>query len=397
MKCTEKTSGVKWEQEGIVIHVDSLLSVLGEVTDHRKARGKRYALCTILFFVLLAKLCGEDTLLGIAEWVKYRIGGLAALLNLRRATAPHNSTYSRVLGHAVDDEELEEMLRGYFARQVGAGGEAVVAIDGKTLRGTIPAGCTRGRHLLAAYLPAEGWVMFQIEVPDKAGEVSAAPRILRAIDLRGKIVTGDAMFAQRELSLLIMERGGHYVWVVKENQPRLREDIATLFEPEICPPGFSPALKDFRTHTCIDVGHGRIERRVLTVSSELKGYLDWPGAEQVFKLERHVRRVADNRLSHEVVYGITSLGPQQAGPKRLLRIIRSHWRIENSLFYRRDHTLREDHSQVRMGRAPKVLAALNNLIVALAQHQGFTSLPQARRHFAAFPERAINLLVTCPT
>lgn len=234
MKCNEKAASVNYWSEGVVIDVDSLLSSLSQLTDHRKPRGKRYALATILFYVLLAKLCGEDTLLGIAEWVRYRIQWLAKMMDLP-PRAPHNSTYSRALGHAIDDEELEQTLSGYHASVSGAKDDGVVAIDGKTLRGTIPTGSTRGRHLLATYLPAEGWVMMQIEVPGKTGEICAAPRILKMIDLRGKIVTGDAMFAQRDISLLI------YVWVVKRNQPRLWEDIAILFEPEVCPPWFQPS------------------------------------------------------------------------------------------------------------------------------------------------------------
>ena len=92
----------------------------------------------------------------------------------------------------------------------------------------------------------------------------------------------------------------------------------------------------------MEKGHGRIEQRTLTVSSELKGYLDWPGAEQVFKLERHFTRRVDQKVTHEIVYGITSLSAAKAGPKEPLPLIRSHWAIENGLHYRRDETLRED-------------------------------------------------------
>ena len=91
-------------------------------------------------------------------------------------------------------EDLEQVVREFFAQQPKAGHSLVIALDGKTLRGTIAAGQTRGQHLLAAYLPAEGWVLFQVEVESKENEISAAPRVLHMLDLRGKIVTGDALF-----------------------------------------------------------------------------------------------------------------------------------------------------------------------------------------------------------
>ena len=114
--------------------------------------------------------------------------------------------------------------------------------------------------------------------------MTAAPRVLSAVDLRGKIVSGDAIFAQRNLSVQIVEGGGEYIWTVKDNQVQLRQDIATLSEPETCVKGFAPAPKDLRTTETIEKGHGRLERRTLTASAELKGYLDWPYAEQVYRL-----------------------------------------------------------------------------------------------------------------
>ena len=107
-----------------------------------------------------------------------------------------------------------------------------INLDGKALRGTIPAGQTQGLHLLAAYLPDAGVVLCQMEVGAKENEISAAPRLLKAIDLQGKVVTGDAMFAQRELSRQVIEAGGGLRLGVKENQPSLRADIESLFEIE---------------------------------------------------------------------------------------------------------------------------------------------------------------------
>jgi len=107
-----------------------------------------------------------------------------------------------------------------------------------------------------------------------------------------RIITGDALLAQRELSLQIVQAGGEYIGIIKDNQPETRQDLERLFAPESCTPGFSPAShEDFRRDETVEKGHGRIERRTLTVSSAWQGYLNWPAVEQVFKLERDFTRV----------------------------------------------------------------------------------------------------------
>ena len=110
-------------------------------------------------------------------------------------------------------------------------------------------------------MPEEGWVLMQMEVQGHENEIPAAVRMVQCIDLRNKIVTGDAQLTQRELSVQVVQAGGEYVWVVKDNQPQLRADIAALFDPEACVPGFSPTPKDFDTAQSFGKGHGRLERR----------------------------------------------------------------------------------------------------------------------------------------
>jgi predicted transposase YbfD/YdcC len=393
MQCNVPTFDVNIDPSGLVIDLDSLYAHLARLRDRRHARGLRYALVTILGYIVLAKLAGEDRLYGISQWVRYRQADLAQVLHLEKIRAPCVNTYRTILGQIIDIEEFEQVVREFFAAQPHAGQSIVIALDGKTLRGTIAAGQTQGRHLLAAYLPAEGWVLFQVEVMNTENEISAAPRVLKSLDLRGKVVTGDAMFAQRELSLHIVELGGDYLWTVKDNQSTLRQDIELLFQPEKTVKGFSPATKDFRTAQTLEKGHGREERRVLTVSAELKTYLDWPGAEQVFKLERTFKRTRDGHVMHEVAYGITSLTAQEAGPHRLLELARRHWGIENGLHYRRDETLREDWCQLKQGHAPRAMAVINNLIVGLVLRLRWTNLAAARRYFDAHPQEAQRLLL----
>jgi predicted transposase YbfD/YdcC len=383
--------------EGFVFDVHSLITALMDVQDLRDVRGLRYALVTVLVFVVLAKLSGEDFMRGIAQWVAERKDDLAATLGLAKVQAPHYTTYGRILGHAVKIEQLEQIVSVFFTALPSAGHSLIMNLDGKTLRGTLSAGQTQGVHLLAAYLPGEGLVMAQVEVTKKENEIPATPRVLKVLDLRGKIVTGDALLTQRKISLQIVEAGGEYVFPVKENQPQLLSDVQTLFEPEKCVKGFSPATKDFRPAEKTEKGHGRIEKRTLTVSSELKGYVDWPYAEQVFKLEREFKQMNTGKVMHEVVYGITSLTSKEAGAARLLEITRSHWGIESGLHYRRDVTLHEDRCRVRTGHAAHAMAVINNVVLGLFARLGYSSAPEARRHFAAHFNEAVNLVLRVST
>jgi predicted transposase YbfD/YdcC len=382
-------------RDGFVIDLTSLYAALCTLCDARDARGLRYALVTVLVFILLAKLAGQDHLRGIAQWVDLRKERLAEALGLAKVQAPHATTYSRVLRRAVDVEAFEQVARTFFSSQPGAGQSVWVSIDGKTLRGTIPAGQTQGVHLLAAYLPEEGWVMMQMEVAGHENEIPAAERMVPGIDLRNKIVTGDAELAQRELSIRVVQAGGDYVWVVKDNQPQLRQDIEALFEPEACAPGFSPTKKDFDTAQTCEKAHGRLEQRTLTKSCMLKGYSRWPAAEQVFKLERRFVRLSDGLVMEETTYGVTSLTRAQADAHQLLDIVRGHWGIENGLHYRRDETLREDRCRLT-GQGAHVMAIINNLVLGLLLRRGVVNVPDARRYYDAKPEEAVKLLLLSP-
>jgi predicted transposase YbfD/YdcC len=248
-------------------------------------------------------------------------------------------------------------------------------------------------HLLAAYLPGEGLVLMQVAVDSHENEISVAPQVLKQLDLEGKIVTGDALLTQRKLAQQIGEAGGDYVFPVKENQPQLLHEILTLFAPEPGLKGFSPAPKELRSAQTLEKGHGRLERRTLTASQDLKGDVDWPYAEQVFKLDRELKQLNTGQVTLETTCGVSSLTATEADATQLLAITRQHWGIENGLHYRRDVTFREDRSRVRMGQAPQVIAAINNLVLGIFARFGYTSAPQARRHFAAHLDEAAHVIL----
>jgi predicted transposase YbfD/YdcC len=321
---------------------------------------------------------------------------LGPALGLTHRGLPHRTTYGRILAKGLEWADLERVASEFLAQQATTETAVVISLDGKTLRGTIPAGETRGVHLLAAYLPEAGVVLLQVDVGTKENEIPAAARVLELLDLNGKIVRGDAMFTQRGLSAQIVDGGGEYVWTVKDNQPQLRADIVAAFTPPPLSKGFSAGLTDFQSATTVNKGHGRTETRRLTTTSSLKEFLDWPGLEQVFQLER---TVVDNRtaqVKQETVYGLTSLRRDEADPRRLLDLVRVHWGIENGLHYRRDVTFHEDACGLESNPAQRILATINNLVLGLLLSHGIQNVPSARRHFNARPQEALALLV-CST
>ena len=248
-------------------------------------------------------------------------------------------------------------------------------------------------HLLAAYLPDQGVVLLQMEVGSKENEISAAPRLLKSIDLQGKIVTGDAMFAQRELSRQVVEAGGDYVWTVKDNQAHLRSEIETLFEIEEGKTKLKEMKNDLATACSIEKHHGRIEHRKITTSSMMAGEMDWPYLEQVYKIEREVEIVSTGKKRSETSYGITSLTKKEADAERMLQVVRKHWQVENGLHYRRDKTMKEDYCRLKTGHAAESLAVINNLVIAMVLRQGLKNLPEARRRYNANPQEALNLIL----
>jgi predicted transposase YbfD/YdcC len=288
--------------------------------------------------------------------------------------------------------ELEEMA-GKFLGALKSHDE-LLNLDGKTLCGTIPAGQTKGAHLLSLYQAETGLVLQQRSVGREENEISAAPELLAKVNLQGRIVTGDALLAQRKLSRRIVKAGGDFLWTIKDNQPLTHRAIADLFTAERAARG--PLTHDFRTAQEWDKGHGRIERRKLTTSSLLNGYLKWPFLGQVFELERQITEARTQQTRLEKVCGLTSLSAAKADPGRLLQLTRGHWSIENGLHYRRDVTLGEDRCRMKSHTGAEALAVLNNLTLGLIRHAGWTNLAAARRYYAARRGAALQLIIRAP-
>lgn len=180
-----------------MLEIQALYHKLEALSDQRRPKGLRYSLAVLVMLALLAKFAGQNSIAQIAAWVKGHCPELVQLLALSRPTMPHPVTFSRVLGDKVDSTQVQSLISDYFkehlSNQIPARGSITLSIDGKTLRGTIPNGRKQGVHLMAAYLPGQGVVLAQVEVGAKTNEITAAPKLLKMVDWRGVVVTGDAM------------------------------------------------------------------------------------------------------------------------------------------------------------------------------------------------------------
>ena len=397
MDCsTEKMKGKLIKQDygasGVLYDVGSVYGRMLKLSDIRKARGKLYRLEDVLMIILLAKLCGEDRPSGIAEWAKNHQEALVQLLHWTRPVLPSHSTYRRILAYIVYQEEIERLVGEY--NQVGEHGE-VYAMDGKAPRGMRKKDDDTSEYLLSVYDPEHAKVLSQVAVGRKENEITKAPKVLENVKIKGKIITADAMHTQRRISSIITDQGGDYVFPVKENQPALYKSIQQLFAPEYPKPGFGKIQTDFLTTQKVNKGHGRLETRTMTTSEMLNAYSTWPGLSQVYRLERHFQWFRSGFCYHtscETEFGITSLDRIHSTPLRILNVRRAHWGIETGLHSRRDVTFHEDATRMTMGNMGKVMASINNLVIALIRQAKFQNAAQARRYFAGHLSDAFSWL-----
>jgi len=208
--------------------------------------------------------------------------------------------------------------------------------------------------------------------------------VLPHLPLRGRVVTADALHTQTATAQVILDQHADYVLVVKDNQPRLHAELVAYF---------ADPHATARSATTTDRCHGRTETRTVHATGRLCPYLTpyfpFPRLGQVARLVRTVREKGQTRT--ETAYLITSLTPRRADAARLLALVRGHWSIE--VRHRiRDVTFGEDHSRLRGGEAPQVMAALRNLALTLMRRAGHTAIAAYRRHRAAHPGKALRLL-----
>jgi predicted transposase YbfD/YdcC len=213
--------------------------------------------------------------------------------------------------------------------------------------------------------------------------LTLATALLAELNLRQRVVTGDAAFCQRALSEQVVAQGGDYFWVVKDNQPTLVADLLLVFAD---PPPGEPIAVNLRFGR-----HGdREEVRLLQTSTALVGYTDWPHLGSACTIQRV--RSHKGKTSYEQQYAVTSLTPARADAARLQALWRGHWGIENGLHWVRDVSFGEDGNPIRTGNGPRGMAAVRNVVISVLRRAGHTNIAAALRTYAGRPQEALALL-----
>jgi predicted transposase YbfD/YdcC len=325
-------------------------------------------------------LAGARSFAAIGEWAAELGGERLASLGLSRA--PEESTL-RKLFCRLDGAALDRQL-GIFAwtRTHQVKRRRVIAIDGKTIRGA-RSDNRDAPHLVAALDHATGVVLGQIAVAAKSNEIPAVRDLLATFDpadLRGCVITLDAMHTQTDTAQAILDAGADYLLTVKANQPGLLARLKAL------------PWKDVPAHRATTTGHGRRATRSIKVI-QAPAWTGFTGAAQVAQLRRTVTKKGIKSV--EVVYLITSADHAAAPPAVLAGWVQEHWGIENRLHWVRDVTYDEDRSQTRTGNAAHVMATLRNTAIGLLRLNGWTNIAAGLRHHARTPDQVVTCLLTC--
>jgi len=410
----------------------SLIERIETVTDPRDPRGVRHSFASTLVLIACATLAGHKSLVALSEWCDSSSQEVLTRLGARISPSsglriPPSYATIRRAAMAVDPDELDRIVNTWAAEQAdrrpsplvrvdqpstdasdeppsrppdddggGGGGSAPsapvgvgsnlvgVAVDGKAVRGARRADGTQVQ-LLAALRHDTGMVLGQRNVDnDKTNEILAFSPLLETIALAGRVVTADALHCQRKAAKFIVANAGHYLFGVKQNQPRLW-NAAVVAEAGID--------LDRPEHESCQRGHGRIDRhRVWTAPvPTMKGF---PSARRFVIVERESSTLDDVRTSIEVRYYLTDIDVTEASTDQLFRLVNGHWSIENGLHWVRDVTFGEDLSQVRTGTLPRILATLRNLAIGIIRHTTYRSIniAAATRQLARDPGMTLDLL-----
>jgi len=373
-----------------------LVAALRQVPDPRARRGRRYTWSLLLTLIVAGLASGHLTPSAIGQWAREHSDDLEPICGKR---IPSEATLRRTVAQA-DAIVLEEQLADFaqhmqaaLVRMQGHGADQrnwqARALDGKAVRGAGTHGVHV--HLVSEVTHQAGLVLQQHVVEDRSNEIPCVQRLLRGRSLHGLVFTLDALHTQRATARLIVEQQGHYLMIVKANQPDLHEALTTWFAED----AWVEAEQVERVST-VSKGHGRHEWRTLERRTAPQLGLLWPGAQQA--LRRHCLSVASatgQRREH-VRYALTSLPASQASAAQLEQLWRGHWSIENRVHYVRDVTWREDAGQARAGSTPQVLAALRNGLLTLLRLLGHTNIAAALRHYGASVQRALCLVGALP-
>ena len=344
----------------------SMVEHFGKLQDPRMERARRHELKDIIVITLCAVICGADNWVEIEEFGKAKEEWFRTFLKLPNGIPSHD-TFGRVFG-LLDPEQFSACFMAWVRSVSELAQGEVVAIDGKTLRGCHDRANGRGPlHMVSAWAAENRMVLGQTRTDAKSNEITAIPELLRVLELKGCLVTMDAMGCQKSIARQVVRQGADYLLAVKANQGDLRGNIQDLFA---CRERAGWEGVAYSRHEQVGKDHGRLERRecwVITDPEELT-YVDpqrqWANLGAVAKV--NYRRDAAPRSPEDTRYYICSYPAEAA---TLLAATRSHWKIENSLHWVLDVAFDEDHSRVRTGYSDQNLAVIRHLALNLLKQE----------------------------
>lgn len=356
---------------------NGFLDIFGKLEDPRKERCKLHPMPEILFLTLCSVICGAESWIDIEDFGYAKLNFLQRYLPYDNGV-PSDDTLRRFF-RAIDTKQFQklfvEWIRVWLSPDVA---DKVIAIDGKTLRGSRD-GNNTAIHIVSAFASEAGLVLGQVKTQEKSNEITAIPELLNWIDVRGAIVTIDAMGCQKAITQKIVDKGGDYLISLKGNQGNLHTDVKMNFEK----PTASAFFQMASTETEAEKGHGRIEVRRCKVSTDIDWirarHPEWAELNSIVAVEseRHI----GEKVSIETRYFISS---STATPERLLSAVRQHWGIENQLHWVLDVSFGEDSSRIRKDNAPTN--------IAIIRHAALNMMRTAKRTNVAHKRKSIKLM-----
>lgn len=333
-----------------------------ELTDPRRREGT-YPLVNIVVMALCGVLSGADDFVAIAQWARTKKDWLAKFLDMSEGVPSHDR-FNAIIG-ALRPAEFEKCLLSWITALHEITDGQVIAIDGKTLRRSFDAASSKAPiHMVSAWATANHISLGQVVTDAKSNEIMAIPKLLEMLEIKGCLVTIDAMGCQREIARQIVDSGGDYVLAVKENQPKLHAAIQEFFSEHLEDDCQSIACRREETH---EKGHGRKDDRYYYLAKLPEDFPlkeKWPGLRAIGMATR-ITEYADGTTSDDVRYYIAS---RYTSGKKFSAAVRGHWGIENSLHWQLDVTFAEDQSRVRKGHANANFSLLRRTSLSLLKN-----------------------------
>jgi predicted transposase YbfD/YdcC len=337
--------------------MDGFAACFEGLEDPRTGNAERHELLEMLMIALCTVLCGGENAVDMAEFARAKEEFLRGFLKLKNGLPSHD-TFSRVF-RLIDPEQFRACFQRFIARFGETCGE-VIAIDGKVLRRSFDtASATSALHMVSAWGCDQRLVLAQIATDAKSNEITAVPKLLAMLSLKGAIVTVDALNCQRDIARQIVDQGGDYALALKGNQGTLHADVSTFLD--------DPQRQATPTHVTVDGDHGRIETRTSTLSSDigwLQEHHQWPGLAAVGKITRS--RETATKTTTETAYYLLSTA---FSPERFGEVVRCHWGVENRLHWVLDVVMNEDQARNRLDNGPKNLAVLRHIALNLIRKE----------------------------